>query len=187
MQIASMFVRAPLQTSGGQPAPNPSLAVGGRNGRVADEPSGILNLLCYLVAMTEPNDSLLCHLVFDHTRSHRGPLFFTEAIADMTLGQDINWASRVVFNFLSQLIDDNSQIFALVAVGRTPNRSQQIFVFDGSAGMLHQTTEGLVFFWSEVDLFALFLYEAAIGVERDLAHDADQIWFSHRGVATPDD
>jgi hypothetical protein len=35
-------------------------------------------------------------------------LFFTEAITDMALRQDINGVSRVVFNFLSQLIDDNA-------------------------------------------------------------------------------
>src|SRR5882757_2126318 len=52
--------------------------------------------------------SPVCRLESKHPRRHRGQLFFTEAIADMALGQDINGVSRVVFNFLSQLIDDNA-------------------------------------------------------------------------------
>jgi hypothetical protein len=36
-------------------------------------------------------------------------------------------------------------------------------------------------------LFALLLDEAAIGIERDVTHYADHIWFSNRGLTTPDD
>src|ERR1700761_543991 len=103
----------------------------------------------------------------------------------MALGQDINGLSRIVFNFLSQLIDDNAQIFTFIAVIWSPNGSQQIFVPDGSASMLHQTTESLVFFWSEMYLFALLLYKAAVGVERNITHYADEIWFSNRGMVPP--
>src|ERR1700679_583810 len=70
---------------------------------------------------------------------------------------------------------------------RSPNGAQQFFVPDGPTGMLHQTTEGLEFFWSEAYLFPPFLHKAAIGVECDFADYADYIWFSSRGMATPDD
>ena len=53
--------------------------------------------------------------------------------------------------------------------------------------MLHQTPEGLIFFWSEMYLFALLLYKAAIGVEHNITHYADQIWFFTRGMAPPND
>src|ERR1700679_2626251 len=105
----------------------------------------------------------------------------------MALRQDISGAGRVVFNLLSQLIDDNAQIFALVAVERPPNGSKQIFVPDRSTSMLHQATEGLVFFWSETYLLTLFFHEPAIGVERDVTDYADQLWSSNRSLATPDD
>ena len=105
----------------------------------------------------------------------------------MALGQDVNRLSRVIFNFPSQLIDDNTQIFTLIAVIWSPNGSQQIFVSDGSTSMLHQTTKSLVLFWSEAYLFTLFLHKAAIGVERDVADYADHIWFSNWGMAPPDD
>src|ERR1700727_2131934 len=105
----------------------------------------------------------------------------------MALGQDIDGASRVVFDLLTQLGNDDTQIFSLVAVKRPPNRSQQIVVFHRSTGMLHQTTESLVFLRSEMYLFALLLDEAAIGIERDVTHNADHIWFSNRGLTTPDD
>ena len=96
----------------------------------------------------------------------------------MALSQDINGVSRVVFKFFSQLIDDNTQIFTLIAVIWSPNGSQQIFVSYGSASMLHQTTESFVFFWSEAYLFTLFLDKATTGVECDVTHYADHIWLS---------
>lgn len=59
----------------------------------------------------------------------------------MALGQDANGLSRVVFNFLSQLIDDRAEIFTLIVVIWPPNGSQQMFVSEGSTSMLHQNVK----------------------------------------------
>jgi hypothetical protein len=47
-----------------------------------------------------------------------------KTVTDVALSQDVCRLSRVVLNLLSQLIDDNAQIFALIAVERAPDRAQ---------------------------------------------------------------
>ena len=67
--------------------------------------------------MTEANAcATLFNLGSEHPRRHPVESFFTEAIADVALGQDVNGVSRIIFNFLSELVDDNAKIFTLVAI-----------------------------------------------------------------------
>jgi hypothetical protein len=46
----------------------------------------------------------------------------TKAVTDVTFRQDICRTSRIVFYLLAQLVDQDPQIFALVAILRPPNR-----------------------------------------------------------------
>jgi hypothetical protein len=54
---------------------------------------------------------------------------------------------RIIFNLLSRLVDHDSEVFALIPIFRSPDRSQQKFMFDTSSCIFHQGPQGLEFLW----------------------------------------
>ena len=74
---------------------------------------------------------------------------------------------RVVFDFLAELIDKDPQIFALIAVLRTPYRSEQTIVRNRPPRMEHQITQHLKFFRAQVDLLPQLLHPIPARIQQD--------------------
>jgi hypothetical protein len=56
----------------------------------------------------------------DACRGHFS-LSLAKAVADMALRQDVSGMCRVIFDFLSKLVDKDAQIFAFITILRPPN------------------------------------------------------------------
>ena len=73
---------------------------------------------------------------------------------------------RVGLDLLAQLIDEDAQVFGLVAVVRTPHGLQDFAMGHGTAGVRHQVAQDLELLRREADVFAVGAHPA--GVEIDL-------------------
>ena len=48
-------------------------------------------------------------------------LSLAKPVADMAIRQDVSGVCRVIFDFLSNLVDKDAQIFAFITILRPPN------------------------------------------------------------------
>src|ERR1039458_1345816 len=74
-----------------------------------------------------------------------------EAVAYPGLREDILGLPRTGLDLLAQLVDEDAQVFGLVAVVRAPHGLQKFAMGHGTAGVRHQVAQGLELLGREAD------------------------------------
>src|SRR5271170_1318307 len=102
-------------------------------------------------------------------------LIVTKAIANMTFCQDISRAGRIVFYLFSELVDQNTEVFAFVTVLRSPYRGKETIMRHGTTCMLHEVTQHFKFLRSKVNLVSRFFDTMTTGVEYKVTNDDESV------------
>src|SRR5271156_6550544 len=100
-------------------------------------------------------------------------LIVTKAIANMTFCQDISRAGRIVFYLFSELVDQNTEVFAFVTVLRSPYRGKETIMRHGTTCMLHEVTQHFKFLRSKVNLLSELFDTITAGIQYDVT-DSDE-------------
>src|SRR5947208_17078432 len=79
-------------------------------------------------------------------------LFRIEAIANPGVGEKVAWCGRIGFDLLSQLTDENPQVFGLPGVISTPDRAQQRAMSQNFSGIADEVNHQVKFFRRQAQL-----------------------------------
>src|SRR5437588_11071139 len=79
-------------------------------------------------------------------------LFRIEAIANPGVGEKVAWCGRIGFDLLSQLTDENPQVFGLPGVISTPDRAEQRTMSQNFSGIADEINHQIEFFRRQAQL-----------------------------------
>ena len=74
-----------------------------------------------------------------------------EAVSVPRFGEDVFWTSRIGFDFLAQLVDQNSKVLTAIPVFGAPNRFQQCTVCERLTGVGNKKPQQIKLFRREVN------------------------------------
>src|SRR5215469_9964426 len=105
-----------------------------------------------------------------------------ETITDPRLGVNVAWMMRLRFDFFAQLIDEDTQVFHLLAVVGTPNRLQKAPMRQGLPLMHNQMTKQLEFLWRKAYRLAFYQDQAFLEVDFQIRGDKRGKGFGRRST-----
>jgi hypothetical protein len=109
-----------------------------------------------------------------------GPL-----VTVVSVGQQVLWMPRIVFDLLAHLANKGSQLFEFISVLRSPHLFQQARMRDWLSGVKHQVVEHLEFLWRQVDIAPALLDPVLDRVELDLAEPDRAVAAVILGISSP--
>src|SRR3954471_8441579 len=92
-----------------------------------------------------------------------------KAVSDSQLSQQVLRISRVFFNLLPDLIDEDVEVREFITVVRSPDRLQQLRVRDRDVGMRDEIVKQVKLLRREPDVFTGDTYMTDLGVDLDVA------------------
>src|ERR1700760_1924699 len=94
-------------------------------------------------------------------------LWFAKAVPNVAVSEQIGWVCRIVFEFLTEVTDENPQISAFIAEAGTTQNSKQSSMADRTARMRHQKVKSVELARGEMYLDPSTFNTPSNGVEHD--------------------
>src|SRR2546421_1061159 len=96
-------------------------------------------------------------------------LFRIEAIANPGVGEKVAWCGRVGFDLLSQLTDEDPQVFGLPGVISAPDRAEQRAMSQNFSGIANEVNHQVKFFRRQAQLGSCLSDSMSFKIETKIA------------------